>query len=166
MTKRTHMAVGILTSLIILHGKDPFIQAYCIPAAITGAVLPDIDITDSYRLFKEEISIAAIYPVMSYFIGNKLPNVQNIITSVIGLILFSILSLYGKASEHRTFTHSIIGTLLFSICFYFIEPSVCICFSASYIGHIFLDLFNKKRALFYFTQLIIYQRSGRKGGLQ
>ena len=60
-------------------------------------------------------------------------------------IIFCVLTILGKLSPHRMFTHKWLGTLAFCSCVYFIgDTYLALGFSMGYILHIVCDRFSPR----------------------
>lgn len=155
MMGKTHVAMGMATSLVILMPKNPPELICAIAGGALGGVLADIDILD--HDYKND---ALIGQLIAYFIFCVCMfvdyyNDYGICVSLlkggniklgIGAILFVILYIMGFMSKHRTFTHSLIAMALFSFAIgvLFCKLEIVIAFAVGYCSHLVLDITNKK----------------------
>lgn len=154
MMGKTHLAIGIATSLVVM---NPTNSKECVLAVVGGAiggVAADIDILDND--YKHDaligqllaLGISGIALLMDYVL--KLGICQymmgrNTVLIGIGVVAYLILLISGFISDHRTFTHSLIALLLFSLAIYFICPIIALAYFVGYFSHLLLDFLNKKK---------------------
>lgn len=152
MMSKTHFAMGLATSLAVIHPES---YNECLVAVIGGAaggVLADCDILDndckSETMLVQLIAagIAVISFVIDFIFGLGLIRSisENKKSAIIGFLLFCILYAIGVFSAHRSFTHSITALILFGMSIYLINAPIAISFAAAYASHLLLDLLNKK----------------------
>lgn len=153
MMSKTHVAMGIATSVAITH---PSTSKECILSVIGGAVggiICDIDtLKDDYKCDAligqlSVVGITGILLLIDYFreigICEYLLG-RNRVLMIIGGILFAIPWIIGFFTEHRTFTHSFLALAAFSLSILLLCPSVLISFVIGFVTHILLDLLNKR----------------------
>lgn len=153
MMSKTHLAVGVATSLAVIHPQT--IQG-CMVAVMGGAVggvLADNDILDNdYQadaLIGQVLAfgITAITLVLDYYfqIGICSSIYSQPLLPIIGGIGFIILYIIGFFSEHRTFTHSFLALILYTFVAWLIYKPIALAISVAYLSHIMLDILNKRK---------------------
>lgn len=159
MMSKTHVAVGMATSLLMLQPNNPKDCIISIVGGAIGGVAADIDILD--RDYKKDaligqllaFSISCIALVIDYFLELGICmfiQERNIFFVGLGGIMYLALWIVGYVSDHRKFTHSFLAMILFSISVYLLCPLVVGAYLIGYLSHLLLDLLNKKRVpLFY-----------------
>lgn len=153
MMGKTHFAVGLAVSLIIVQ-PDSFQE--CLTAVIggtVGGVLADNDILDndhrldtfSVQFFAAAVTVIALVidSVGGFGIWQSITENQSDATT--GGIVFAALWLFGVLSKHRTFTHSLTALLFYTLAVGMIYPPLTAGFAAAYLSHLLLDLTNKKK---------------------
>lgn len=156
---KTHVAVGMATSLLILQPTNP---KGCIVAIIGGAiggVAADIDIlNDDYKhdaLIGQflAVGISCIALIIDYFLKLgicKFMQERNTFLIGLGAVIYLVLWIVGYHSDHRKFTHSFLAMLLFSTAIYLLSPMIAGAYIIGYFSHLLLDLLNKKRVLLFY----------------
>ena len=158
MMSKTHLGIGIATSLTVIQPKSLEECLISVAGGALGRVLADIDILDndykSDALIGQTIAtIIAILPVLAdYFcdFGICTYVLNNKVLSIAGGIVYFTLWICGFCSEHRKFTHSIVAMILYSMAFYLIYPPIINGFVVAYLSHLGLDLLNKKKIQLFF----------------
>ena len=153
MMGKTHVAIGVLSSLAIFQPTTISQCALAIAGGALGGVAADIDTVDNdYKhdaLIGQLLSfgIAGIM-VFILFITNKTEFYSTLskdkISICIGVIAYLILMAKGYLSNHRTFTHSFLAMLLFTVAIGIINSNIIPFYLIGYFSHLFLDLLNKK----------------------
>lgn len=125
MMGKTHVAIGILSSLAIFQPTTISQCALAIAGGALGGVAADIDTVDNdYKhdaLIGQLLSfgIAGIIIFLMFITTNKSEFYASLskdkISICIGIIAYLILMIKGYLSNHRTFTHSFLAMLLFTI---------------------------------------------------
>ncbi|CUO65903.1 MULTISPECIES: metal-dependent hydrolase [Clostridium] len=160
MSGKEHMIVGTTATatmgvgFLITKTFDSVI--YLIPLIIGGFIgsyMPDIDSYNSKvrQVFNKILTFLIIAIFIGYMLGIML-NVNDIIlflqsnfSNYFGAIMFCIVTILGKLSPHRMFTHKWLGTLLFCGCVYFIgNIYLTLGFTMGYILHIVCDRFSPR----------------------
>ena len=95
---------------------------------------------------------------MSYIYNfNKFLNLN-----VEGIVLFSILTILGKLSPHRMFTHKWLGLLLFCLSTYLMgNEFLAVGFTMGYILHIIADRITKNGKYLNFFQFKLPLKNSR-----
>lgn len=161
MMGKTHTAIG-MASVVILSSDKIIENLNNIVPIITitslASILPDIDkkgstISNKINklvfniLFYSSIAIYVIYKT-KYFnninISSTVNDIQVNSQFIVGLVLMTILIVYSKLTEHRSFTHSILGVILYSLSFALINKGMLHYFIIGYIMHLVADFFTDK----------------------
>ena len=159
MSGKEHMTLGTTCSLIFIFslitlGNTKFNLGMIIlvAGAVIGSYMPDIDSQQSTasQFFNKVLTILMVIIAIIYFLGiNVHMPFINILNNYIhinknGLIFFCILTLLGKLSPHRMFTHKWFGTFCFCLSIYRIgNDYLFIGFTLGYILHIVADRISK-----------------------
>ena len=164
MEGKTHIAVGIASSLAILQPKS---IPECLCATIgglIGSIISDIDQPKSresidyrddpygWQVYTFIVLAIVILLCLDYVDGNGAAEyiINNFGTTIIvGLIAFIGLCIISSQTVHRTFTHSIIAGILFTLCVWVFCQPLSIPFAIGFASHLFLDILNQKK-----TQLL------------
>lgn len=162
MTIGTSASIGLVIGLIILGNMNfSFNMIILIIGGIIGSYMPDIDSHKSTasQIFNKILMIIVIMISILYYCGvtfqmshihiiNKTLNLN-----INGLIIFCILTILGKLSPHRMFTHKWFGLSLFCLSAHLIgNKFLAIGFSLGYILHIIADRVTKNGKYLRFFQ--------------
>ncbi|MBE6062073.1 MAG: metal-dependent hydrolase [Clostridium butyricum] len=149
VTIGTTAVIGMAVGLISMGNMTININfLILIAGGIIGSYMPDIDSHKSKaaQIFNKLLMFIIIMYSIFYCFGIQLNyNYIFIIEKFIqlntkGLILFSIITVLGKLSPHRMFTHKWLGTLLFCYSIYLMNNKyLTLGFSMGYILHIIAD---------------------------
>lgn len=163
MTGKQHMTIGTFGATFLSIGFltisgasiNPVALGAVVAGAALGSYMPDIDSKKSKasQMFNK-ILLGLIVAVMGSnviaqmtgltFLSDLMTNATGSLTSNIGLVLFAVLSIAGKLSPHRQFTHKWLGTLLFCVVsFIAFNYFFAIGFSLGYALHILADRTTK-----------------------
>ena len=162
MTGKEHMIVGTTAtatlgiSLAVTQQSDIVNFVYLFPLVIGGFIgsyMPDIDSNNSTasRLFNKILFILVIALLIGYIFGLSI-NVSEVLDFLqveskdyIGIGFFVILTILGKFSPHRMFTHKWLGTVLFCYSVYLMgNRFFTIGFIMGYVLHIVCDRFTPR----------------------
>lgn len=152
MMGRTHLAIGLATSLAVIRPGSLQECAVAVVGGAVGGVLADNDILDNdYHadaLIGQllAIGLVAITILFDYFFNLGICNTvcRQPLLPILGGVSFAVLYLIGFFSEHRTFTHSFLALALYSISAWLVYRPLVYSVSAAYLSHILLDVLNKK----------------------
>ena len=159
MSGKEHMALGTTCSIIFIfsliflgHSQFNLGMIILVIGAVIGSYMPDIDSQKSKasQVFNKVLTIFLIITIVFYYLGIqfhlsfiKLAGTF-IKLNTKGLIFFAILTVLGKLSPHRMFTHKIIGTLLFCTSVYIMGNEYLFSgFTLGYILHIVADRISR-----------------------
>ena len=153
MTIGTSAAIGLVIGLVFLGNMTlNFNMIVLIIGGIIGSYMPDIDSHKSTaaQIFNKVLTIAVIIISIFYYCGIKFQmsyiyNFNKFLNlNVEGIVLFSILTILGKLSPHRMFTHKWLGLLLFCLSTYLMgNEFLAVGFTMGYILHIIADRITK-----------------------
>ncbi|MBQ3420456.1 MAG: metal-dependent hydrolase [Romboutsia sp.] len=155
MSGKEHMTIGTTATIgaavgLVLVGNSTLNISLIILVlgGVIGSYMPDIDSHKSKaaQVFNKLLMFIIIMYSIFYCFGIKLNyDYIDLIHRFIkldinGVILFSILTILGKLSPHRMFTHKWLGTLLFCYSVYLMDNKyLTLGFSIGYILHIIAD---------------------------
>ncbi len=157
MMSKTHLTVGVATSLAICQPATVGTLMTAIAGGAAGSILCDIEckghpgMWDAAigRIIAIGISLTAL--AIDYFAGDSLvlPTIQqiqmrNYSSLISGAIVLLATCIAGRHSQHRTFTHSLLYVLLISLGFGCISSALSLPVFAAGISHLVIDTFNKK----------------------
>ncbi len=160
MLGKTHMVVGIASTLAITRPENPLQLLTATAIGAFGAMISDIDVDSSASHQKANTAtIAAVVAVVGIFIldfffhTNFLQQIvsdSNIFRIVTGLLIFIVVCAFGKEQPHRSFMHSFLALAILSFAIGLINTSVVKYFVVGFLSHLLIDSFNhKKLKLFY-----------------
>ena len=157
MTIGTSASIGLVIGLIGLGNMSiNFDMIILILGAIAGSYIPDIDSHKSTasQVFNKVLMFIIIIIALFYTFGIKfntsyiysLNKILNLNSK--GIVLFSILTVLGKLSPHRMFTHKWLGTLAFCYSTTLMgNDYLSLGFSLGYILHIIADRITKTESI-------------------
>ena len=164
MQGKTHIAIGVATTLAITQPTTPSILVASIGTAMCASLLPDIDIESSIAHKRTEIigtifglalATSIIGAICGFFTFDDVMERVKTNNLTIGIVLFLATLSFGLLLPHlkfkkliighRTFTHSILSLILFSLSIHLVFPEMYLPFTIAYISHIVIDLLNKKK---------------------
>ncbi len=177
MTGKQHMIIGTTASMtmgtyLIMSNSisSPMPIIYLLSGSFIGSYMPDIDSDKSKasKTFNKLFTSLIITFTITYVTGQALL-VENLINwinlnkeNLSGIILFSILTILGKLSPHRMFTHKILGTFLFCLSIYLIgNLYLTFGFIMGYLLHITCDRFTKNGKHLKFFELKLPCKNSR-----
>lgn len=160
MTGKTHVSVGLATSILVTQPNTLKEFIFCIGVASIGSVISDIDVktSESHTEINRVLGFTTILVIISaaleiYFhigILKAFQNDSNLMRLLLGVSLFLGVCAYGKNQPHRAFMHSLLATALLTGAVYTLLPDAAIYFAISMLSHIAIDTLNyKKVSLFY-----------------
>lgn len=160
MTGKTHMAVGVASTLVVTKPQNITELTLCASIGAFGSLLCDIDVSTSksHKIIEKLVTIGLFagiltaYMEYSYQIGliEMFCKDSDLVRLAIGILLFFSVCVFGKEQPHRSFMHSILALFLLSAIVYFIFPMATKYFVVAMASHIIVDLLNYKNVqLFY-----------------
>jgi inner membrane protein len=155
MLGKTHLAVGIAASMLVVHPSTLPELVIGVGAAAVGAVISDIDVgtTESHR-DADIISTIAVIAVVAVLVLDKVFNIgvyeilkerSNMARVILGALAFIGVCAFGKEQPHRSFMHSFLALIILSALVGVILPTAMPYFAVAFISHLATDLFNFKR---------------------
>lgn len=162
MTIGTSAAIGLVIGLVFLGNMNlNFNMIVLILGGVIGSYMPDIDSHKSTaaQIFNKLLTVTIIFIAIFYYFGIKL-NIASLysVNKILnlnsqGIILFSILTILGKLSPHRMFTHKWLGSLMFCLSTYLMgNKFLAVGFTMGYILHIIADRITKNGRYLKFFQ--------------
>lgn len=155
MLGKTHLAVGIASSLLIMHPDSVQDMILAVGIGGLGALIPDIDVgtskshKDANKIIALSFIIAGLAfvadAIWSFGILSMILNDSNYYTIAVGAVLFIGLCIFGKNQPHRSFMHSILALILMSAAIGLIWIDMVPYFAIGFLSHIITDLFNYKK---------------------
>jgi inner membrane protein len=191
MTGKTHMAVGLAaSSLLLQHPKNRTEFGVFLGFAVIGSLMPDVDqkqstlghfinvIMMSILSALITIKIIGILPQYSsyikdnLFLGGIFQAVKGDILAmsnffnIIGCLIIIINVIIARITGHRKFAHSFLGLISFSIgIFLLFGMAILKPFFIGYVSHMLIDLFNhKEEKLFFPSKFGVCMNLIRTGG--
>ena len=171
MTIGTSASIGLVIGLIGLGNMSiNFDMIILILGAIAGSYIPDIDSHKSTasQVFNKVlmfiiIIIALLYTYRIKFNTSYIYSLNKILDlNSKGIILFSILTVLGKLSPHRMFTHKWLGTLAFCYSTTLMgNDYLSLGFSLGYILHIIADRITKNGKYLRFFQFKLPMKNSK-----
>ena len=164
MTGKTHVAVGIASSLAIVQPKTIPEYLCAITGGMIGGMISDIDsqgklqsmdyTEDPYGWQVYAFVVIALIIVLGidyvsgdgvvdYVISNHKPLL------FVGIIAFAGLCVFGATTSHRTFTHSIIAGVMFTLSIWCFCRPLAIPFAIGFASHLIIDFFNKQKTQYF-----------------
>lgn len=154
MTIGTSASIGLVIGLIGLGNMTiSFDMILLILGGIAGSYMPDIDSHKSTasQIFNKVLMFIIIIVALFYCFGiqfntSYIYSINKLLKlNYKGVLLFSILTVLGKLSPHRMFTHKWLGTLMFCGSVYLTgNIYLALGFSMGYILHIVCDRFSPR----------------------
>ena len=171
MTIGTSASIGLVIGLIGLGNMSiNFDMIILILGAIAGSYIPDIDSHKSTasQVFNKVLMFIISIIALFYTFGIKF-NTSYIysLNKILdlnskGIILFSILTVLGKLSPHRMFTHKWLGTLAFCYSTTLMgNDYLSLGFSLGYILHIIADRITKNGKYLRFFQFKLPMKNSK-----
>lgn len=153
MMAKTHITVGIATSLALCQPKTVGEIFAAVIGGAAGGILCDIeckstpDMRDALYGRYIAAGLSALLLFADWILGTGICAsilAQDRFSLGLGAVVLLLTCAKGRASEHRTFTHSLLYVFLIDFGFYCITPQLAAPILAGGISHLFIDTFNKK----------------------
>ena len=154
MLGKTHMVVGIATSLAVMQPKSVTEVVIGTAAATIGGVISDIDVSTSVSHKEvDKISLLTVVSLVAVAVCNyifhldiyqKLLDNSSIARIVIGMLVFIGICVVGKEQPHRSFMHSFFALVLLTGSLWVIFPMMVPYFAVAFLAHLVTDVFNFK----------------------
>ena len=182
MLGRTHIAVGIASTLVITQPSTITGMVAAMAGGAIGGWLPDIDLVGNKKnddnddneedpLIDREQAVDLIINALfvgvifglDYLLGDGICQYivdnwgQIVWCAVLAIIVVLFL---GIKSAHRSFTHSVLGVVAFCLPVLYLCQPLFVPFSIGYVSHLAVDFFNKKglRLFFPFRKRLCLRR--------
>ena len=171
MTIGTSASIGLVIGLIGL-GNVPINidMIILILGAITGSYMPDIDSHKSTasQIFNKVLMFLIIIVSLFYILGIQfnttyIYSINKILKlNYKGVILFSVLTILGKLSPHRMFTHKWLGTTAFCYSIHLMgNEYLSLGFTLGYVLHIIADRITKNGKYLKFFQFKLPMKNSK-----
>ena len=153
MMSKTHVFMGIASSLLISQPVDNRTLLLSVAGGALGGIVADIDtLKNDYKcdaLIGQIIAlgiVAICFMLDWYFkLGSCISFVEGSrFIHIVGVLIYLILVFIGLWSSHRTFTHSILAMSMFGAATYLIVPLMSVPYMIGFGSHLVLDILNKK----------------------
>ena len=150
---KTHITVGIAASLAICVPMTADTVLTALAGGAVGGIICDIECRSTPKMrdaLQGRIIAAGI--VVLALIADWMLNAgvlssimaQNKISLIVGTIILLAVCILGRASDHRTFTHSFLFVLLIFVGVLCISPKLSMPVLAGSLSHLIIDTLNKK----------------------
>lgn len=154
MLGKTHLAVGVATSLAVLHPASLSELLIGVGAASVGSLISDIDVdTSSSHNDANVITTMTVVSVVLVIVIDKMFNVgvyrvlqqkSSLARVIMGALIFVGVCSYGKETPHRSFMHSIFALAILFGLLCMILPMAAPYFAVAFLSHLAIDLLNTK----------------------
>lgn len=157
MMSKTHLSIGIATSLAVCQPVTVKSLMITVAGGAIGSILCDIECKGQPGMWDATIGriiavgISLVAFAVDYLTGDSLLmsvlqqiQIHNYSSVLSGAIILLITCVAGRFSQHRTFTHSLLYVVLISVGFTCISSSLAQPIFAAGISHLIIDTFNKK----------------------
>lgn len=155
MTGKTHMAVGLASSMLVAQPDTAREMVLCMGTAFIGSVISDVDVdtSESRKELEKVIAIIVLAACMTAFVEYRW-NVgivaafmrnSNIVRLGTGMGIFLGICIFGMFQPHRSFMHSLPGVGLLSGALWYVFPAMVPYFAVSMGSHIVIDMLNHKK---------------------
>ncbi|MGM9933735.1 MAG: metal-dependent hydrolase [Clostridium sp.] len=171
MTIGTSASIGLVIGLIGLGNMTiSFDMILLILGGIAGSYMPDIDSHKSTasQIFNKVLMFIIIIVALFYCFGiqfntSYIYSINKLLKlNYKGVLLFSILTVLGKLSPHRMFTHKWLGTLAFCYSTSLMgNDYLSVGFTLGYILHIIADRITKNGKYLKFFQFKLPLKNSR-----
>lgn len=153
MMSRTHVAMGIATSLLVMHPQNTEECFVSLIGGALGGIVCDVDtVKNDYKNDAHigqylGFGIPIIVLLLDYFLKTGI--CEKVISScfpaiIVGSVLFVALYIVGYFCDHRSFTHSFLALGLMTVAIGMIHKPIAISFAIGFVCHLLLDSINKK----------------------
>lgn len=155
MLGKTHMMVGIATTLAITRPQKISHMVMAVGAGAIGGLICDIDVetSKSHKEADRLVALSCIF-IMAIMVSDLFFNTKifsgimsngGIIRILIGMAIFIGVCAYGKEQPHRTFMHSLLALVLLDIGLLIAFRKIVVYFSIGFLSHIGIDILNKRK---------------------
>lgn len=157
MMSKTHLTVGLATSLAICMPNDVSSLMAVLAGSAAGSILCDIECRGKPGMWDAAIGrgiafgIAVVALAIDYLSNGRIISgiMQRIYEKeyfnlILGTVVLLVVCIIGRFSEHRTFTHSLLYVILIDFGFYCLSPMFRMPVLVAGLSHLIIDTFNKK----------------------
>lgn len=155
MLGKTHLAVGIATTLAVLPPENPRQLLLEAGAGAVGALISDIDVgtsdshRDADRMTYLTIGVLAVVVALDHFCGmgivQQIRQRESLFRIILGILIFVGICAYGKEQPHRSFMHSFLALFLLEVSIWIVYPAFMIPFGVGFLSHLVSDIFNRRK---------------------
>lgn len=155
MTGKTHLAVGILTSVAVTRPQTIQEIVLCAGTAAVGALISDVDVTRSKAKNRLDhivgmivgavvlmVLVNALWGIDLYGYLDKSSSIYRMIS---GALIFIGICIFGERTPHRSFMHSAVGAAALCFAVSVISFELLPYFLPAMISHIVIDMLNSKK---------------------
>ena len=160
MKSRTHLVVGLSSSLLLVHPTDWHTFAVGAVTAVVGGTVSDIDSRMSRPHGRATLLIALIFLSViglvvadgEYELGlyRSITGNEQAAALVKGGLAFVLICALGMNIKHRAFMHSFFGMVALTFCVFLMDPVAVPFFVIAFMAHIFLDFLNSYDIYFFY----------------
>lgn len=158
MNSKVHEAVGMATTLAVMHPNKLEALVLGVPLILIGSIIPDIDCNSDSKTkqyFRKTVLWCVIIALIAIFINlgvMKITGVNvrghlnhNILVKLIGFAIFMCICGFGYNRPHREFTHSFVGVVIFTVpVMLMVGFKMSLYFMFAMLSHVLIDLLNTK----------------------
>lgn len=155
MLGKTHMAVGIASTLAVTQPGNITEMVLAVGAGAFGGLISDIDVgtSESHRDADKIVFLSAIVVLAVILIDHFLQTgiASRVIQSsgygrvIIGTLLLIGICAFGKEQPHRSFMHSFLALILLCFAIGLVWEKTVLYFAVGFLSHLVIDIFNKKK---------------------
>ena len=155
MLGKTHMAVGIATTLAVLPPENTRQLLLEVGAGAVGALISDIDVgtseshRDADKITYLTLGVIAAVIALDHFMNTgivfRIRQSAGTMKLILGILMFVGICAYGKEQPHRSFMHSFLALFLLEISIGIIYPAFMWSFGIGFLSHLASDIFNRRK---------------------
>lgn len=155
MLGKTHMAVGIATTLAVIPPENTRQLLLEVGAGAVGALISDIDVgtSESHRdadvITYLTLGVVAVVIALDHFMNTgivfRIKQSEGWFRIILGILMFVGICAYGKEQPHRSFMHSFLALFLLEISIGIIYPAFIWPFAVGFLSHLASDILNRRK---------------------
>ena len=155
MLGKTHMAVGIATTLAVLPPENTRQLLLEVGAGAVGALISDIDVgtseshRDADKITYLTLGVIAAVIALDHFMNTgivfRIRQSAGTMKLILGILMFVGICAYGKEQPHRSFMHSFLALFLLEISIGIIYLAFMWPFGIGFLSHLASDIFNRRK---------------------
>lgn len=147
MKCRTHIVISNSLSLLLLRPNTIEEIITCMTFASIGGIICDLDNKkkNNSKIINTLLISIAVLLLIGFIVDKKFNLLifnKSLIINIIGLILISLLCIYGSNKPHHSFLHSMLGISLIVAITYIFIGNVYLPILIGMVSHVLLDIFN------------------------